>query len=173
MTLGLGSNPTILNALKTSGEIASPLWSMFWGRTGATANTQLDCGFVFVGCGRAKVSGANYTPSFSSSKSSCSTSMLVTITNIVLNFPNGTDASLFDRAQATAMAACLMISLRRNCFDHTLSAVLTNNLFRYSGDMTIQFDSGLSVRIPNDQLVVPNLTIDPQTVQLVATCKWL
>ena len=34
--------------------------------------------------------------------------------------------------------------------------------------MTIQFDSGLSVRIPNDQLVVPNLTINPQTGQLVA-----
>jgi hypothetical protein len=34
--------------------------------------------------------------------------------------------------------------------------------------MTIQFDSGLSIRIPNDQLVVPNLTIDPQMCQLVA-----
>jgi hypothetical protein len=46
--------------------------------------------------------------------------------------------------------------------------VLTNDLFRYGGNMTIQFDSGLSVRIPNDQLVVPNLTINPQTGQLVA-----
>jgi hypothetical protein len=37
--------------------------------------------------------------------------------------------------------------------------------------MTIQFDSGLSVRIPNDQLVVPNLTINPQTGQLVANAS--
>lgn len=34
--------------------------------------------------------------------------------------------------------------------------------------MTFKFDSGLSVRIPNDQLIVPNLTIEPQTGQLLA-----
>ena len=77
MSLGSGSNSTILNALKASGQIASRSWSLFWGRTGATTNTQLKGSFVFVGYDRAKVSGANYTRSFSSSKSSCSTSMLV------------------------------------------------------------------------------------------------
>ncbi len=34
--------------------------------------------------------------------------------------------------------------------------------------MTIQFDTGLSVHIPDDQVMVPNLTIDPQTGQLLA-----
>jgi hypothetical protein len=104
MTWGLGSNSTILNALKTSGQIASRSWS----RTGATTSTQLNGSFVFVGYDRAKVSGANYTRSLSSSKSSCSTSMLVTITDIVLYFPNGTGASLFDGAQSVAMAACIV-----------------------------------------------------------------
>lgn len=108
MALGLGSNSTILNVLKTSGQIASRSWSMFWGRTGATANTQLDGSFVFGGYDRAKVSGANYTQRLSSSEPNCGTSMVVTITNIVLNFANGTDASLFDGIQSSAIAACIV-----------------------------------------------------------------
>ncbi len=108
MALGLGSNSTILNALKTSGQIASRSWSVFWGRTGATANTQLDGSFVVGGYDRAKVSDANCTRSLNSSKSSCVNEMLVTIIDIVLNFPNGTDASLFDGAQSSAMAACIV-----------------------------------------------------------------
>jgi hypothetical protein len=110
MALGLGPNSTILNALKSSGQIASRSWSMFWGRTGATSNTQLDGNFVFGGYDRAKVSGANYTRSLSNANPNCGTAMLVTITDIILNFPNGTDASLFDGVQSEAMPACIVPS---------------------------------------------------------------
>ncbi|KAK7951230.1 aspartic-type endopeptidase [Apiospora aurea] len=37
----------------------------------------------------------------------------------------------------------------------------------YGGDLTIQLQSGLSVRVPNDQLVVPNVIIDRPTGALV------
>ena len=35
------------------------------------------------------------------------------------------------------------------------------NVLSYTGDMTIKLDSGLQVRIPNDQLIVPDRTISP------------
>jgi hypothetical protein len=108
MAMGLGSNSTILSALKSSGQIGSRSWSMFWGRTGGTANTQLDGNFVFGGYDRAKVTGANYTRSLSTARENCSTNMLVTITDLVLNFPNGTDASLLGGVESAAIAACIV-----------------------------------------------------------------
>ena len=46
---------------------------------------------------------------------------------------------------------------------HALTCSTNQSSYRYNGDLTITLDSGLSVRIPNDQLVVPNLTIDPKS----------
>ncbi|KAM3153409.1 hypothetical protein ABEW05_006162 [Botrytis cinerea] len=192
MAIGLGTNSTILNTLYSSGQIASRTWSMFWGRTGATAATQLDGSFVFGGFDRAKVTGSNYTRSLSYSKSSCSSGMLVTITNIVLNFSNGTDASLFAGVESAAIQACIQPSFPVlmtlpttpyfNNFEGLTNQTITdrsfgryyygmlygNNSSPYTGDFTITLDSGISVRIPNDQLVVPNLTIDHTSGAMVA-----
>ncbi|RAL58481.1 hypothetical protein DID88_005185 [Monilinia fructigena] len=41
----------------------------------------------------------------------------------------------------------------------------------YAGDLTIELDSGISVRIPNDQLVVPNLSIDHTTGAMIANAS--
>lgn len=107
--LGLGPNSTVLNTLKNAGQIMSRSWAMFWGRTGATKGTQMDGNFVFGGYDRAKVSGASYTQDLVyNSNPSCLSGMLVTVTDIVLNFSNGTSASLFDGAASTAMSACLL-----------------------------------------------------------------
>lgn len=108
VALGLGFNSTILHALKDSGRIASRSWSMFWGRTGATADTQLNGNFVLGGYDRAKVSGPNHTRPLTHSGSVCPTAMLITITDIKLNLANGTDVSLFGGAASTAMSACIV-----------------------------------------------------------------
>lgn len=105
--IGLGLNSSILHALKTSGQIASRTWSMFWGRTGGTIQTQLDGGFVFGGYDRAKVSGRNYTQALSTIRPGCASNMLVTISDLILNFPNGTETSLFQGAQQAALTACI------------------------------------------------------------------
>ncbi|TGO74448.1 hypothetical protein BELL_0282g00100 [Botrytis elliptica] len=192
MAIGLGTNSTILNTLYSSGQIASRTWSMFWGRTGATAATQLDGSFVFGGYDRAKVTGSNYTRNLSYSKTSCSSGMLVTITNIVLNFSNGTDASLFAGVESAAMQACIQPSFPVLMtiptspyfinFEELTNQTITdrsfgryyygmlygNNSSPYTGDFSITLDSGISVRIPNDQLVVPNLTIDHTSGAMVA-----
>jgi hypothetical protein len=109
MAIGLGSNSTILNALKAAGKIASRSWSMFYGRIGGTSSTQLDGNFVFGGYDRAKVTGQNYTSYLTNSQTTtCTTRMIVSITDLVLNFPNGTNYSLMGGIAANAISACLV-----------------------------------------------------------------
>lgn len=105
---GLGKNSTILNALYSAGMIASRSWAMFWGRTGAYENTQQDGSFVFGGYDRAKTTGNNYTSQLNYANSGCPTGMLVTISDLVLNFANGTTYSLFNSIQSSAMSACIV-----------------------------------------------------------------
>ncbi|ESZ93554.1 putative aspartic-type endopeptidase [Sclerotinia borealis F-4128] len=195
MAMGLGANSTILNTLYSSGQIASRTWSMFWGRTGATAATQLDGGFIFGGYDRAKVTGANYTRTLTYSRTACSSGMLVTITNLVLNFPNGTDASMFGGIESDAIQACIepsypvLLTLPTNPyfinFEQLTNGDLIDRSFGtyyygmlygqdttpYTGDLTIELDSGISVRIPNDQLVVPNLTVDHTSGAMIANAS--
>ena len=68
---------------------------IFWCRTGATSRTQREGSMVFRGYDRAKVVGQPYTQFMIQGRSVCTTGMAVTITDLVLNFPNGIDASLF------------------------------------------------------------------------------
>ncbi|KAF7897927.1 uncharacterized protein EAF01_008893 [Botrytis porri] len=198
MAIGLGTNSTILNTLYSSGQIASRTWSMFWGRTGATSATQLDGGFVFGGYDRAKVTGANYTRSLTYSKTSCFSGMLVTITNMVLNFPNGTDASIFGGIESDAIQACIepsypvLLTIPTDPyflnFEEITNQTISDRSFGmyyygllygggprdstpYAGDLTIELDSGISVRIPNDQLIVPNLSIDHTSGAIVANAS--
>ncbi|KAE8348501.1 aspartic peptidase domain-containing protein [Aspergillus coremiiformis] len=192
VAFGLGRSSVMLNSLYTAGHIASRSWSMFWGRTGGTRETQQDGSFVFGGFDRSKASGKNYTSVLNYSSNDCSTGMLVTITDIALNFPNGTTASLFDGMRSSAISACLvpdfpvLMTLPREPYfkrfesftDQTLTqrtfgvyyygVLYPNSSSAYTGDLTITFNSGLSVRVPNDQLVVPTLTINKSTGSLLA-----
>ncbi|KAK2787604.1 hypothetical protein FQN53_005054 [Emmonsiellopsis sp. PD_33] len=187
VALGLGVDSTVLKALKASGQIASRSWAMFWGRTGATEGSQLDGNFVFGGYDRAKISGEGYTQRISYSKTECPSGLLVTITDLVLNFSNGTNESLFDDVQSTAMSACIvpdypvLMTLPNDPYFYKFEALTQASDFSrsfginyysmlydegtepYTGDFTIKLSSGLSVRIPNDQLIVPEPTIDVET----------
>ncbi|RJE19215.1 hypothetical protein PHISCL_08440 [Aspergillus sclerotialis] len=189
---GLGRNSTILNALYSAGHIASRSWAMFWGRTGATADAQQPGSFVFGGFDRAKTSGENYTDVLNYSNEDCPTGMLVTVTDLVLDFTNGTKASLFDGLRSSAMAACIvpdypvLMTLPRepyfNKFQRLTNQFITSRSFGinyygmvyddpseiYTGDLTITLSSGFSVRIPNDQLVIPDLVIDESSGALQA-----
>ncbi|KAL4773751.1 acid protease [Aspergillus nidulans var. acristatus] len=190
--IGLGRNSTILNTLYSAGRIASRSWAMWWGRTGASMTTQQDGSFVFGGYDRAKTTGANYTDKLNYANSKCPTGMLVTISDMVLNFANGTSASLFNDIQSSAMSACivpdypvLMTIPREPWFEvfETLTGqtisdrsfgiyyygmLYENTSDAYTGDLTISLLSGFSVRIPNDQLVVPDLSIEKSSGALVA-----
>ncbi|KAI1379867.1 acid protease [Hypoxylon crocopeplum] len=193
-SIGLGANSTLLNQLQESGKIASRTWSFFWGRNGGSSASQIDGSLVFGGYDRAKLSsGGRYIEKLQDSTSPCATQMIVTITDMILNFPNGTNVSIFPASLSTALTACIvpdypvLMTLPSDPFvsnffrltgaaeDHERSFGI--NYFalkysahenRYDGDMTIKLRSGLVVRVPNDQLVVPDVDIDPTTGELVA-----
>ncbi len=110
MTLGLATNSTLLNALKVSGKIASRTYSFFAGKFGATSSAQMSGAMAFGGYDKAKVTGKKYTTPLTLG-SSCSTNMVVTITDIQLNFPNGTNASIFDGSRSSSITACISPSL--------------------------------------------------------------
>jgi hypothetical protein len=191
MAIGMGTNSTMLSSLKDTGKIAARVWGMFWGRDGATRETQLNGSMVFGGYDKAKVVGEPYTQFLVSDRSVCSTGMLVTITDLVLNFPNGTNASLFPPAKTSSISACIVpdypvLMTLPNAPYFNNFRTLTNAYIEgrslgidfysvrysdgdvpYTGDLTIELQDGLSVRVPNDQLVVPDRYSDSETGQWV------
>ncbi|GIJ82106.1 hypothetical protein Asppvi_000609 [Aspergillus pseudoviridinutans] len=195
--IGLGRNSTLLNALVSTGKIASRSWAMFWGRQGATADAQMDGNFVFGGYDRAKASGTNFTQGLVYSNPACSTGMLVTITDISLNWKNGTTTSLYDGSQSAAMSACIVpdypvlmtipyepyfkrftaitndsiISFGRSFGINYYGMLYASGKSPYSGDLSITLSSGLKARITNDQLVIPNLTIDKTSGAILANAS--
>lgn len=107
--LGLGTNSSFLNTLQESGKIASRTWSFFWGRSTGPPTSQTDGSLVIGGYDRAKISSAGrHVERLQDSTSPCSTQMIVTITDMVLNFPNGTDSSIFPKSLSTALTACIV-----------------------------------------------------------------
>lgn len=105
--LGLGRDSTILNTLKSTGKIASRTWSMFWGWTGATPDQQSNGTFVFGGYDAAKVTGTNYTKALQTEDSRCGSGMMVTMSAIKMQYPNGSTYSLYNGSQSTALNACI------------------------------------------------------------------
>ena len=185
--LGLGFNSTLLHALKSSGRIASRSWSMFWGLNGADSTAQMDGVFVLGGYDAAKVvESQKYTQSLAGPGSVCSSRMVVTITDMVLNFSNGTDASIFPRTESTVLQACItpdfptLMTLPTDPYFDAIEALTNASMNEqrssglvyfsnrylpeepnvYTGDLTIKLQSGLDVRVPNDQLIVPDRYID-------------
>ncbi|KAK4548165.1 hypothetical protein LTR36_010034 [Oleoguttula mirabilis] len=65
----------------------------------------MDGQIVFGGYDAAKTKGNNYTKSLQLPTLACSSGMEVTVTDMVLNFPNGTDSSMLGYG---AIAACIM-----------------------------------------------------------------
>ncbi|KAK8088144.1 hypothetical protein PG997_003105, partial [Apiospora hydei] len=196
VAFGLGTNSTLLKTLKRSSKILSNTWGLFWGRNGGTTSSQLNGSIVFGGYDRAKVSGQKYVQAMSKN-AGCSSRLVATISDMILNFPNGTNASIFPSSQSTALAACIvpdyptLLTLPLDPYVNTFQrmtgmnndlerslglnffsikytrASSANNVNSYGGDLTIQLQSGLSVRVPNDQLVVPDVIIVRPTGALV------
>jgi hypothetical protein len=97
--LGLGANSTLLNALVEAGRIPSRVWSIFWGRmwTGRDA-TELDGSLVLGGYDQEKIIGSNVTQALDySDRTGCSTGMMVIVSDILVNFRNGSDHSIMGR----------------------------------------------------------------------------
>jgi hypothetical protein len=111
--LGLGTNSTYLNALIASGRIGSRVWAIFWGRMWSTMNP-IDGAIVFGGYDRKKVIGNNHTQALDFSSTGCWTGMMVTVTDIKVNFRDGTDQTLFQPNEALR---CCIVPQRQLLFE--------------------------------------------------------
>lgn len=106
--LGLGRNSSFLRALVSAGDIGTKAYSIFWGLVGGPVEKQTPGSLILGGLDRSLIADQN--DNFTSSLvqgSGCETGMVVTIGDILLNWPNGTDMSIFMGSQSAAIQACI------------------------------------------------------------------
>lgn len=105
--IGLGSESTLLSALVDSGTIASRTWSWYWGIDGPGASEQLEGSLVLGGYDKAKVSGTGYTSPISTGSDRCPTGLLMTLSDVRVNFVDGTQKSIFPDDSQSLVTACV------------------------------------------------------------------
>lgn len=172
--LGLGSDSTFLNGLVKAGQIPSRVWSIFWGRMWTDVGA-MDGQVVLGGYDQDKVIGRNFTqPLDYSEETGCWTGMKVTVSNLLVNFRNGTDFSIMPRNSAVQTCIVphrqLLLEAPGSIVDAFESATRMKNigpsfglhwsarLFNstiFDGDVTFILSNGLQVRIPNSQFLTP------------------
>jgi hypothetical protein len=92
--LGLGQNSTLLSTLKDGGHINSRSYGFWWGEDGATSNAQMDGSIILGGYDAAKTQGSNITLDIKTPSLGCMSGMWLSITDIVMRFPNSTRSSI-------------------------------------------------------------------------------
>lgn len=102
--IGLGQNSTVLNALKAANHISSRSYSYWWGKNSAAPGNAMDGQIVFGGYDAAKVTGPNLTEKLLPWSLTCPSGMMITISSLLLGFPNGTKA---DMLSPSVIPACL------------------------------------------------------------------
>lgn len=100
--LGFGSNSTLLNQLKSSGQIASRSWSYWYGIDNTESRSAMDGQLVLGGYDAAKVVGQPYTQPLQNATAECGSGMRLSFTSMLMDFPNGTSEELSEGAQLTA-----------------------------------------------------------------------
>jgi hypothetical protein len=103
--LGLGSESTLLNHLRSSGIISARVWSLFWGRMWTNENP-VDGAIVFGGYDSRKVIGDNHTQDLDYSDTGCWTGMKLNLQDILINHRAGGDDSILP--SSTILQVCLV-----------------------------------------------------------------
>lgn len=80
---------------------------MYWGVASGTSPPQMDGTFVFGGYDNAKVQGQHFTQAMVPPTLACSTGMVLQISDLMINLPDGSTPSLFS-SQAAEIAVCLV-----------------------------------------------------------------
>ncbi|KAJ8119739.1 hypothetical protein ONZ43_g3375 [Nemania bipapillata] len=179
--MGLGSNSTLLNTLVKAGRIGSRVWSIFWGRMWVDADDAMDGSLVLGGYDSQKVIGKNYTQRLDySDTTGCWTGMRVNVASVKLNIRDGDDVELL--SPSDAFDACIVpqrqllleappaivkgfentsgVSSLGPSYGIHWGGYLYDSTNLFDGDMTISLSSGLEVRIPNNQYLVPYVDVD-------------
>lgn len=146
--LGMGPGSTFMNSLKNLGRIASRSYGFHWGLDGVTERDQAPGSFVIGGYDKAKTYGDGMTQKFIN-KASCPTKMVVAIQDIVLNFENGTDASIFPskKNSGTTLTACIVpgrpsvMEMPQDPYFENLLGLIGNEDMGRSKEMGLDWDT--------------------------------
>lgn len=138
--LGLGPDSTLLSTLVDSGTIASRTWSWFWGLSGAPSSDstqpQLDGSLVLGGYDKAKVDGEGHKQSITTGSGRCDTGLFVTLTDVILNWVDGTSSSLFSDDDTSSLLAA--------CIDPSYPALATIPLYPYWSNFQTTTDARIT-----------------------------
>ncbi|KAK8104417.1 uncharacterized protein PG998_011450 [Apiospora kogelbergensis] len=183
--LGLGANSTLLNQLSAAGRIGSRTWSIFWGRM--WNSRPLDGSVVLGGYDRDKTIGENYTQRLDYSETTgCWTGMKVTVQDMQIIRRDGKSSSLFPPNYSVPVCIVPQRQLLIEAPQRVLTefekqtqtarvkdtgldgasaelhwgAITYSDKSFFDGDLSISLSSGLSVRVPNDQFMVPKPYVD-------------
>ncbi|KAH6848028.1 aspartic peptidase domain-containing protein [Chaetomium sp. MPI-CAGE-AT-0009] len=180
--LGLGPNSTYLNALVAARRIPSRVWSIFWGRMW-TGSADMDGSIVLGGYDEEKVIGQNFTERLDYSEGmGCWTGMRVTIVDVIANFNSGNDVSIMSgnsavrscivpqrqllweapsdiasdlRSKTGLVASKAVPGTSFHALSTGINMTATGSVF--DGDLTFVLSSGLRIRVPNNQFIVPRV----------------
>jgi hypothetical protein len=106
--LGLGSDSVLLNRLSSgTKEIASKSYSFFWGSDIAVSDNPRSGSLTLGGYDQALIAdGRNITTSFDRTKGTCREGMIVDLTGMTLQSPNGTTQTILDKSEK--MQVCIV-----------------------------------------------------------------
>ncbi|KAI9674535.1 MAG: hypothetical protein M1817_001873 [Caeruleum heppii] len=184
-SLGLGRNSTLINSLLETGLIRHRTWSLWWGLEGDSAETQKNGHLIL---GDASNFGDNNITIGLSDQSRCITHLMVTVSNITMDFANGTSLGILGTSAGSSLSFCInpgypMITmpsanweqfaaraggrLDQNTEGRSTSAInywgmLYEASGVFDGDLTFTIsESGndFDVRVPNHQLVTRDISI--------------
>lgn len=104
--LGVGYNSTLLSTLYNAKTIASQVWSFWWGLYGTEAIHQMDGSLILGGYDAAKTIGEPFVQDLNRD-STCVTGVVVSVTDIVMNQPNGTTNSIIGSSRGSGKSMCI------------------------------------------------------------------
>lgn len=102
--IGLGANSTLMSAMADGGHIPSRTYSYWWGIDNPNPDVAMDGQIVFGGYDAAKVTGPNVTAELLDWTAPCPSGMYLTLSDLILDFPNGTTASIL---KPSTISACI------------------------------------------------------------------
>lgn len=108
--LGLARNSSLLQSLKEVGRIGARAYSFHWGLSSGPVDQQTSGSLILGGIDEALTgTGTRNLTSSLAHGSGCPTGMLIAIDDVSLNWPNGTNTSIFVGGKSTLMQACLQL----------------------------------------------------------------
>ncbi|EEQ89651.2 uncharacterized protein BDCG_04771 [Blastomyces dermatitidis ER-3] len=158
-SIGLGRASSFLDVLTAQKKIASRTWSLSWGWQGLEAFHQMKGNLVQGGYDRAKIKGDNFTRDFVDVKE-CTSELMVYVKQIYITTWYGDRTDVY-KSSGSTLNACLRPDISPNSLpDHVFNNFKRRLPGNFRGNLTFTLDSGLSITVPNHQLVLPNTVIN-------------